>query len=616
VFALVLALLQQPLPVPAPQRVVSDPGVIAVGQRVTPAGVQSVFTGRVAGVRFGARPGEVWAIVPGSAWRLAWRDNRVVARAEFVGRPGVHGIVIDPVTGRAVVSSVSKLPADVAASRTPGGPPLERAKAVAQLVSFGTDSLAPVVMQSGTLGNFLAGAPAIATRPGVDGRRVAVLPLPADDRLVILDAEDGTTLRSVPLGVLPIASVISPDGATAWVTVSGGPKPRAGQRRATQCCDPAAEPVRVDARGIALPGTVERIDVARGTVTHRITVGSHPTGLAWEHARQRVYVANGNSDAISVIDTRNNVLETTIAIAPFRERKIGLTPTAIALAPDGHTLFVTLGGANAVAVYDVRATATLRGLIPTGWYPSSIDVSADGSTIAVGTLFGVGAGTGRTSGQDGRHVVAERGTLNVIAVPGDAELSALTTGVAENNRFHLASGPAAPSIAPRRTAVAQAVPERPGEPSPIQHVVYIIRENRTYDQVLGDIGKGASDSSLVMYGRDVTPNTHALSEEFVLLDHFFASGGNALHAIHRAHAATVSVRRQPACRRHYRPRCSRTQGGGARQRAHELPRTRRGAHGTAQPHPLGRGEGLAGDVSDREAITVLPAGGGRRRRGA
>jgi Phosphoesterase family len=328
--------------------------------------------------------------------------------------------------------------------------------------------------------------------------------------------------------VLPIASVLSADGAVAWVSVFGGPKPTRGQRRATQCCDPAAEPVRVDARGIAMPGTVERIDVVSGSVTHRVTVGTHPTGLAWDQSRQRLYVANGNSDAISIIDTKNNMLAGTLAIAPFRERRIGLSPTAVALSPDGGTLYVTLGSANAVAMYDVRgASGALRGLIPTGWYPSSIDVSADGATLAVGTLFGVGAGTGRTSGKDGRYVFAERGTLNVIPVPDDAALTAFTTSVAENNRYHLASGPAAPSTAPRANVVARAVPERPGEPSLITHVVYIIRENRTYDQILGDIGKGASDSSLTMYGRQVTPNAHALSEQFVLLDHFFASGGNS-----------------------------------------------------------------------------------------
>ena len=529
-FVLAFAFLQLQQPVAAPQRTVSDPGVIAVDQRVTPAGVQSVFSGRVAGVRFGAESGEVWAAVPGGAWRLAWRDNRVVSRAEYEGRPGVHGIVIDPVTKRAVIASVSKLPADVAASRTPGGTPLAGAKSVTQLVTYDTDARAAIVSQSGALGNFMAGAPSIATNKSPDGHRIAVLPLPADDKLVILDADNGATLRTAPLGVLPIASVLSRDGTTAWVSVFGGPKPTRGQRNATQCCDPAAEPVRIDARGVALPGTVDRVDIASGTVTHRITVGAHPTGLAWDQARQRLYVANGNSDAISVIDTKTSSLAGTIGIAPFRERRIGLTPTALALTPDGNTLAVTLGGVNAVALFDVRGpagTAALRGLIPTGWYPSSVDISSDGLTLAVGTLFGVGAGTGRNSGKDARYVFAERGTLHVIAMPNDAALSAYTTSVAENNRLHLATGPAAPGLEPRTTAVAQAVPERPGEASLIQHVVYIIKENRTYDQVLGDIGKGASDPSLAMYGREVTPNTHALSEQFVLLDHFFASGGNS-----------------------------------------------------------------------------------------
>ena len=528
--ATALFVLQQPVPAPAPTRTVSDPGVFAVGQRVTPAGVQSVFSGRVAGVRFGTAPGELWAAVPNAAWRMAWRDNRVVSRAEFVGRPGIHGIAVDPVTHRLVASSVGKLPADVAASRTPGGPSLARVKSVAQLISYAPDSAATIVTQSGALGDFLAGAPAVASRAGVDGRRVMIVPLPADDRLAILDAEKGTLIRTVALGVLPISSVIAADGAIAWVSVFGGPKPRRGQRQATQCCDPAAEPVRINARGIALNGTVVRIDIASGTITHQIAVGAHPTGLAWDQARQRLYVANGNSDAVSVIDTRSNTLAATVPIAPFRERRIGLTPTALALTPNGSTLAVTLGGVNAVAVYDVRGPAVspvLRGLIPTGWYPSSVDISSDGSTIAVGTLFGVGAGTGRTAGKEGRYVFAERGTVHVVAMPDDASLTAYTTSVAENNRLHLVTGASAPSIAPRPNVVAQAVPERPGEASLIQHVVYIIRENRTYDQVLGDIGKGASDSSLTMYGRSVTPNAHALSEQFVLLDHFFASGGNS-----------------------------------------------------------------------------------------
>jgi hypothetical protein len=230
---------------------------------------------------------------------------------------------------------------------------------------------------------------------------------------------------------------------------------------------------------------------------------------------------------VSVIDTEANTVSGHIAIAPFRERNTGLAPTALALSPDHRTLYVTLGGVNAVAVYDIGvpgATPVLEGLIPTSWYPSSIDVSPDGKDIGVGTLFGVGSGTGTTAGKRGRYVFAIRGAVDVIAVPTRSQLAAYTTAVSENNRLALMS---APTLAATAVAAAKAVPDRPGDPSTVAHVVFVVRENRTYDQVLGDLDRGAHDSSLVMYGRDVTPNTHALSREFVTLDHFFASGGNS-----------------------------------------------------------------------------------------
>jgi YVTN family beta-propeller protein len=417
---------------------------------------------------------------------------------------------------------------------------------VAQLISYsggvaarrttGADDSTVVAFSSAALGDFMAGSPAVARRTNLANRRVAVVPLPANDALAILDAETGAMIRTVALGVLPVAAVVSEDGGVAYVTTFGGPKPKAGERAGTQCCDPRAEPVRIDARGIAARGSVTRVDLVEGRVTDVITVGLHPTGLAWDTERSRLYVANGNSDSVSVIDTRTNRVMGGIGVVPFQQGKIGLAPTAVALSPDGRTLFVALGGVNAVAMYDVSqltvggSEARARGLIPTGWYPSTLDVSADGSTLAVGTLLGVGSGTGVTSGSPakrGRYVHAVRGSVNVIAIPTDAELAAYTTSVAQNNRLRLRSDPAAPSLAPRLAVAAKSVPDRPGEPSQIDHVVYIIRENRTYDQVLGAIGKGASDSSLVIYGRDVTPNAHALAEQFVLLDHFFASGGNS-----------------------------------------------------------------------------------------
>jgi YVTN family beta-propeller protein len=274
-----------------------------------------------------------------------------------------------------------------------------------------------------------------------------------------------------------------------------------------------------------------RVDLVSGRVVASVSVGRHPTGLAWDEHRARLYVANGNSDDVSVVDTRANVVASTAVADPFRERRIGVAPTAVALAPDGKTLYVTLGGVNAVELFDLAndgSIARVRGLIPTGWYPSSIDVSPDGRTLAVGTLLGVGSGTHELHGLTGRYVHAVRGSVNVIPVPDDAALAAYTTSVAQNAKRHLAMAAGeSPSIVPRAGVAPRPVPERPGEPTPIEHVVYIVRENRTYDQILGDVGKGASDPSLVMYGRDVTPNAHALAEQFVLLDHFFASGGNS-----------------------------------------------------------------------------------------
>jgi hypothetical protein len=224
-----------------------------------------------------------------------------------------------------------------------------------------------------------------------------------------------------------------------------------------------------------------------------------------------------------VIDTRRDVVIGTIAMAPFRERKIGYAPTAVALSPDGTTLYVALGGLNAVAVYAVPE-GRFRGLIPTGWYPSSLDVSADGRTLAVGTLFGVGSGSGRTSGMSGRYVHSYRGSVNVVSVPTDAELAAYTTSVARNNRLTLRGGEQSAAVRPRLNVAPRAVPERPGEPSLIDHVVYIIRENRTYDQVFGDVAEGNGDPTLAIFNDSVTPNAHAIARRWVLFDNFYVDG--------------------------------------------------------------------------------------------
>jgi DNA-binding beta-propeller fold protein YncE len=522
---------QQP---PAPRRAVPDPGVIASLQRATPAGVQTVFDGRVTGVRFGRTPNEIWVAVPGSAYHLTWADNTVLARGAFDGRAGVQAITFDPVKQRALVTTVGRVPVAATEAPMPGTLPRVASRPAAQLAFFddaARGQSVPAARLSGALGEYAVGAPAVARTANASGRRVAVVPLTVEDRLTVLDADAGTPLSTVTLGVAPIAAVISADGAVAYVTNLGGAKPAPGERAVKQCCYPRGEAVRIDARGIAARGSVMRVDLVAGKVTGSVAVGRHPTGIVWDTARALIYVADGNDDSISIIDTRANRAIGAISIAPFQERKIGAQPTAVALSPDGRTLYAALGALNAVALFDVSAipsgTARFSGLIPTGWYPSSLDVSADGRRLAVGALLGVGAGEGRTSGSPGkrgRYVFAERGSVSVIDIPTAAQLSAYTRAVAENDHLLLAAGPAADSP---RAVVPRALPERPGDPSLVRHVVYIIKENRTYDQVLGDLGRGDGDSSLVIFGRGVTPNQHALAEQFVTLDRMFASGGNS-----------------------------------------------------------------------------------------
>jgi DNA-binding beta-propeller fold protein YncE len=513
-----------------PARQPTDPGVIATNQQITPAGVQSVFEGRVTGVRFGSTSGELWVAVPGSVQQLDWSANRLVRKERFSGRAGIYGLVMDPVTKRALVSTVGRVP--VGAPRPPGVN--ANTGNIAQLTAIG----APPASNKwfGVIGRDMAGGPAVAASANATGHRVVVLPLPSRNQLAVLDADSATPLSTIALGVVPVAAAVSRDGSTAYVTEMAGAKPGAGDKSAKQCCEGSAEAIRIDERGIALPGTVSRVDLVRGVVTSRITVGRHPTAIAWDETRGRVYVTDGNDDRVTIINARDATILTVLHIAPFKQRAIGLAPTAVALSPDGRRLFVALGGVNAVAVYDVGNAAAIRllGLLPTGWYPTTLDVSPDGRFLAAGTLLGIGSGTGSTNGQAGRYVHAVRGTVNVIEIPDAEKMSAYSMAVAENSRLALATstGPLVTGAMPNpsnatRNVLPRAVPVRPGDPSLIKHVVYIIRENRTYDQVLGDLGRGDSDSSLVMYGRDITPNTHALSEKYVTFDRMFASGGNS-----------------------------------------------------------------------------------------
>ena len=319
----------------------------------------------------------------------------------------------------------------------------------------------------------------------------------------------------------------------AYVSNWGGRFPRRGDPTATTGNELNADHVVVDARGIAASGTVARVDLKTNEVTHVIEVGLHPTALALDEERQRLYVANSNSDSVTVVDARTNAVVETIAIQPFDRKVAGAAPEALVLSKDGQYLYVACAGLNAVAVISLRASGRVEGLIPTGWYPNHVALSPDGKSLAVSTMLGVGSGWREGQDQRKRYAHANRGTVHVIPIPDRSQLAGYTTAVAENDRLRLRteaavraanadSGGRAPSA-----VAASPVPLRAGDPSHIRHIVYVVKENRSYDQYFGDLGKGNGDPSLQLVGDDVIPNQRKLAREFVLLDNFYANGGNS-----------------------------------------------------------------------------------------
>lgn len=473
-----------------PVRAVTDPGVVTTRQAITPAGVPTVFQGKVHAVSFGSTPSQVWVLTATHLYQLDWRENRVLALFAHKGTPGLQGL------------SHGERPWFTAV----GG------KKAASLFTVEGGALRTV---AAGFGSHITGSPVVV------GKR-AFVPLTAENRLAVIDLDTGAVAAKVETGIAPFGVAVNRAGTVAYVTNWGGRRALPGELVARTGLAKDADEVVVDSRGIAATGTITRIDLRGMRVTDTLPAELHPTALVWDEAGRRLYVANNNRDSVTVLDTRNHAVIRHVRLQPFREEVTGIAPTALALDSAAARLYVACGGINAVAVVDTR-TFSVLGYIPAGWYPSSLALSPDARYLAVGALLG--AGSGWRDEPRRRFVHAYRGMVSVLPVPGEAELAAYTLAVSENNRLPLRS--AAPPAKPARAAAPRAIPLRPGDPSLIQHVVYIVKENRTYDQVLGDIPRGNGDPSLVLFGRDVTPNHHRLAEEFVLFDNFYATGGNS-----------------------------------------------------------------------------------------
>ncbi len=346
-----------------------------------------------------------------------------------------------------------------------------------------------------------------------------------------IDLKTGKVEEVVAVGVAPFTiHFAGPD--KAYVSNWGGDPPRKDDPQAPS----SKTPVRIDPRtGVANAGSVSVLQPKDGhwRQVRTIQVGLHPSGMTGSRTGRFLYVANASSDTVSVIDTRSDTVVETIPCRPVYRLPFGSGANALALGPDGGTLYVANGTNNCLAVVRLAAgssegdaadrpkTSTVAGLIPTGWYPGAVEVSADGKALFVANVKGHGSLGQPRPVAKGKNSHDHLGSLSIIAMPDAAGLARYTAEVHVNNRL-------AYSLAglekPRPDARPVPVPARHGEPSVFKHVIYVIKENRTYDQVFGDMKEGNGDPNLVMFGEKVTPNLHALARQFTLFDNFYCSG--------------------------------------------------------------------------------------------
>ncbi|MGZ6793007.1 MAG: beta-propeller fold lactonase family protein, partial [Mycobacteriales bacterium] len=315
-----------------------------------------------------------------------------------------------------------------------------------------------------------------------DGSKLVVADHLADAATVI-DTATGAS-QTVAVGHSPQGTAVSADGKTAYVSNQGA-------------------------------DTVSVLDISGSTptVTKTIKVGAHPNALRMSKDGSTLFVADGDSDQVSVVDTASGTVSRTIDLAPYSGAKVGTNPVGLALSEDQKTLYVSESGNNAVAVVDA-ATGKVNGLVPTAWYPTGVETT--GSKLLVTNAKGLGAGPNDGPGHPDPTSTAPtspdqysgsmmKGTLSSVALPmsGD-KLASYTSTVRKNDGF------------------ADPVSSTDGTPA-IKHVIYVVQENRTFDQVFGSLGKGNGDKSLNLFGDESAPNQRALQRRFVTLDNFYAN---------------------------------------------------------------------------------------------
>ncbi len=342
------------------------------------------------------------------------------------------------------------------------------------------------------------------------------------NKLLEFNTADGALLRSWDVGVAPYDVVLAE--GKAFVSNWGGRRPGPGD-----LTGPAGRgtEVRVDpVRHIASEGSVSIIDLAGNRVSQELLTGLHASALAVSPDRRFVVCANAGSDHLSLIDVAKETVVETVWTKNKPSDLFGASPNALAFDDSGRRLFVANGTQNAVAVLkfdpDDKGDTKLEGLVPAGWFPGAIVFDARRKALCVANIKGLPPHPKtQKDGKKGFNSHHYHGSVSLMPLPSADDLPKLSERAARNVRRGAIDQAALP---PRENQPPRAVPERIGEPSLIEHVVYVIKENRTYDQVLGAIQRGRGQADLCIFGPEVTPNQYKLVDEFVLLDNTYCAG--------------------------------------------------------------------------------------------
>lgn len=335
-----------------------------------------------------------------------------------------------------------------------------------------------------------------------DVRQLLYVVTKDNNSLYVVSLKDKSILQQVALPAEGYTCLLSPDRKFLYISVWGDKK-------------------------VAVFNTAEK------RIDGFIDVGDHPNELCLSGNGKFLYVANANDNSVSVINTTERKVVETLTASLYPNAPPGSTTNGLAMSENGKKLYIANADNNCLAVFDVSEPGESRsvGFIPTGWYPTCVKVVGNKILVTNGKGFSsfpnplgpdpVGARVKfQGDDEDGPQYVARlmKGTLSIIDMPNEKELAGYSARVYKNTPY---------SKEKELNAAGEAgnpIPRKIGDPSPIKYVFYIVKENRTYDQVLSDIAGGNGDTSLLLFGENITPNQHKLAREFVLFDNFYVDG--------------------------------------------------------------------------------------------